>query len=797
MTARSLSLSWAWGMLILGLVLVGCSGDDGAPGADGPEGPEGPQGTPGNLAGPFLRSDLATTIEACAVCHGPGAAHDVDVVHGEGEDVLLPSVLDPIDASVDGFLLDGVPLVSQITDVTIGDPDTVTFDLMTEEHGAAVLGLVSFWNDSNRFVRFTVTQLLPGIPDSWVAYTRDTINDGSTRPDYDTGSALVDNGGGSYTLTLLTDIENVTGVSYDSNLTHRVAGQIGSGGAPIDPQNMVLDFVPTGKSVSNTRNIAVMDSCNECHDDLVFHGRRFKVEYCVQCHNPDLATGEGNMSFMTHRIHAAGSFAVLDNAISYNELTYPQDLKNCRKCHSAGASMGVTTTSEGDNWQNVPNKAACDGCHGEFEGDTFDNYHTGGPQSDNNGCSACHSASAIEGYHVTDNPSSHNPLLQANQREISYELVDADVVAGQAIITFRILSDGTPLDVTNLPSEFEDAAGIAFRYPGLLLAWAQPQDGILAPADFNNLGRRGAQPLSISLGALAPIDATSTIGSLSWDPAGKSNTATINVASSFPTVGTMRTVGLQGYLQQDLDDDGADDVSLHTPSKMVTVTGDDARRQIVDNNKCASCHEWFDGHGGNRVFTFGSTEQLICTMCHTTNTSSSGRTITTIDQRLTDSFDDWEAEHGPITHFDRNDPLTYPEDAQNLKDMIHGIHSEGFRTRDFEHVRGGRNGYWNWSHVTFPRGAETSNCQLCHLDDTYELPLDPNALPTTVRTTSVDDGDDPDSASVEGAFQGVPNQTDWVNTPMASACGFCHTWDQAVAHMRTMGGLLNDSAFAK
>ena len=31
MTARSLSLSWAWGMLILGLVLVGCTGDDGQP----------------------------------------------------------------------------------------------------------------------------------------------------------------------------------------------------------------------------------------------------------------------------------------------------------------------------------------------------------------------------------------------------------------------------------------------------------------------------------------------------------------------------------------------------------------------------------------------------------------------------------------------------------------------------------------------------------------------------------------------------------------------------------------------
>ncbi|MHC4816920.1 MAG: hypothetical protein ACYTF8_02500, partial [Planctomycetota bacterium] len=61
----------------------------------------------------------------------------------------------------------------------------------------------------------------------------------------------------------------------------------------------------------------------------------------------------------------------------------------------------------------------------------------------------------------------------------------------------------------------------------------------------------------------------------------------------------------------------------------------------------------------------------------------------------------------------------------------------------------------------------------------------------------VEDGDDPDSATVEGAFVGVPNATDWVNTPMASACGYCHTWSEAISHMQQNGGFLNESAFAK
>jgi len=783
MNARSLSwrwkgLGWAWVVLVLGLVLGGCDGDDGQPGADGADGPEGPQGPPGDLTGPFLRSHLDLANESCTVCHGEGGVAEIGSVHGEPVDVMLPSFLPPIDITEDAFMLEGVEIYSEITDVSMPGQPQVLFFVETADEGIPILGITN----ADRYVRFTITQLLPGTngdPDSWVAYTRDTVGDGSTDPDYDAGESLVDNGDGSYVFTFNTDVNNVSGVTYDGDLTHRVAGQIGSRSVPLQPQNLVFDWVPNGKSLV-TRNIAVMDSCNECHDDLVFHGRRFKVEYCVQCHNPDLAVGEGNMSFMTHRIHAAGDFAVLDNAISYAEVTYPQDLKNCRKCHDAGMPGGVTLTSEGDNWRNLPNKAACDGCHGVFEDDSFDNYHTAGPQATNAACAACHPPVDIERYHFTDNVTRHNPFIQAGQREIAYDLQDADVVSGQLIVNFRILSDGTELDLTNLPQDLL----IPGRYPGLLLAWAEPQDGISAPADFTNTGRRGAQPISISLGALSPPAVGSTIGTLSFS--GGVNTATINAASSFPAGGMMRTVGLQGYLQQDLDSDAGttdDVVSLHTPSEVVTVTKDDERRQVVDNTKCGNCHEWFEGHGGNRVY-----EIAICTMCHVPNQSSSGRTIVTPSQGLLDDFTD----HGPIPGVDPNNPLTYPEDAQNLKDMVHGIHSSGFRTRDYQHVRGGREGYYNWSEVTFPRGASTANCTLCHDGDSYEIPLGPNVLATTVRTTSVEDGNDPDNAAVEGAFQSVPNQTDWVNTPMASACGYCHTWDEAVNHMRQSGGFLND-----
>ena len=102
--------------------------------------------------------------------------------------------------------------------------------------------------------------------------------------------------------------------------------------------------------------------------------------------------------------------------------------------------------------------------------------------------------------------------------------------------------------------------------------------------------------------------------------AGGSCTATLN--DTFPAGAKMRAVGLQGYYSIDTTGDGEADYSLHTPSVVQPVAGDDVRRTVIDNNKCANCHEWFEGHGGNRVLNME-----ICVLCHVPNLSSSGREI--------------------------------------------------------------------------------------------------------------------------------------------------------------------------
>ncbi len=180
-----------------------------------------------------------------------------------------------------------------------------------------------------------------------------------------------------------------------------------------------------------TRDIVSTATCNECHDALVFHGRRYAVEYCVQCHNAD-----------------------------------DEDIP------------------DGGNWSESPNMQACGGCHNVF-GDNATGMHRGGAVTDNWLCTMCHPVEIIGGYHVMPNSTPNNLLLPDGQRDISYEMVSAPVDGKTNDVTdeFRLMSEDTAIDPTNLPTDLTDGMGAALRYPGLLLAYARPQDGIKKPAD--------------------------------------------------------------------------------------------------------------------------------------------------------------------------------------------------------------------------------------------------------------------------------------------------------------------------
>lgn len=653
----------------------------------------------------------------------------------------------------------GLTIPQDSIKVVIGRTTDVTFSV-TDAYGRPVVGIETLAEEDDRFVRFTLVKLVAGTngdSDSWSSYIRD--EDGV--PTYDSprqGGILALNPDNTYTYTFAYDVRG--DAAFDRTVTHRLGGQMGNSDAGLTALNIVFDFVPDKKPVTSTREISLTSACNECHGRLVIHGRRYEMGYCVTCHNPAcVVDGESfDMASMTHKIHAAdpeylgGDFA---------EVTYPQDLLNCRKCHD-GADEG---TPQGDNWKNKPSIDACGSCH------TGVNFATGEghpAQANNAACATCHPPTAIETAHLTANATPNNPNLPAGVPKIAYAISEVSVAGnGAPTITFAITADGSLVDVNNLPAGFSGS-------PSFLLAYALPQDGVAAPSDYNNLGRKAAQPRSVSIADIATGDKGSVTCS------GSSCTATLT--DTFPAGATLRAIGLQGYYSIDTTGDGESDYSLHTPSVVAPVPGDAVRRTVIDNNKCFNCHEWFEGHGGNRVLNME-----ICVLCHVPNLSSSGREIT-------EPSDEVVAALGP-------DTLTYPEATQNMKEMIHGIHASAVRTTDYEHVRNRNNGlYYNWSEVTFP--TDVGNCLVCHIDATedqpatYQLPLVENVLMTINRTTGVADGMDATQADVTTARETVPNGTDWVFTPATGACYSCHDSGEAVAHMTLNGGAIDQNRSA-
>ena len=137
--------------------------------------------------------------------------------------------------------------------------------------------------------------------------------------------------------------------------------------------------------------------------------------------------------------------------------------------------------------------------------------------------------------------------------------------------------------------------------------------------------------------------------------------------------------------------------------------------------------------------------------------------------------------------YDGDNPLGYPETGMALKQLVHGIHGAAMRTFPFEFVRNRLGGlYYNFSEVTFP--GILSNCETCHKPGTYKVDLPAGVLASTDITT---DGIGLTREGLLAARDSVPNDTDLVNSPTASACYLCHDNNPAAAHFGQNGGVID------
>lgn len=628
-------------------------------------------------------------------------------------------------------------------------------------------------------------------------------------------------------------------LTYDPTLTHRLVIQLsgaarGTGSntangvtvtptvAMKNPANVIYDFIPaTGKAVASTdtqRNIVDTANCNECHGKLQalgFHGgSRSDARFCVVCHTDQrkygiveatkTATGfsgstsridglaVGDFPAFIHRLHRGDELVKTGYNyanVRFNDVVYPIYIggggqRLCSKCHTK-----TDTAPQGDNWNAVPSRMACGSCHDGIDFATgagttnagATTGHGGGAKADDKTCSTCHAAADIKIYHLAENVTTHNPTVKAGLKNFTYEVSSASVNAttNAVSIKFRIKADGTAVTL-KAPAAAMAAPLDGFTGgPSFVLAYAMPQDGVTTPVDYNNLGRTNAQPISVSLANLLDSNRTTTTGTLSARDADGYYTANIvGTSVVFPVGAKLRAVALQGYFTQ-----VSPAAARHTISVVKAVTGDTARRVVVDPAKCGNCHEWFEGHGGNRVY-----ETQVCITCHVPGINSTGRGIS--DAALA-AYNFSAADNAKLTAWGFNKTLPsaalqFPVTTNNFKDMIHGIHAGKDRTTPFVDARDRTPSaitLLDMSKGAFPNIL--SNCEAaCHKPGSYSsVPAN-----TLASTYEYNNGTVPMTPAAYKLSFVQPNATDKVTTPFAASCVSCHDATTAQAHMQLNGG---------
>ena len=762
--------------LIVPLLFMGCGSDgsDGAKGADGATGATGATGPPGSGV---------VADETCALCHASGKAEAVAGVH------RINQTAGSIDVAITSVVF-GATTVDNTVPVTVN----FTF-AATDSAGDSITGIdlgtlaTTGSNAGNlAYLQFSLAKLVPGVSgdaDHWEGFIVRPTATGSG-PYYQGVPAGLTGTAPNYSYTFQDNAVRLADTGAIDNLVVRAALKVSS--IPIalftaDPYfdtslrrpvgTAILDVVKpagagtgTAPPTGTVKNDVSTAACNACHDPLGIHGgSRREVKLCVVCHNAKLETvagggwDNGNLVNLVHKIHTSQNLGALGD---FSTVGYPQAPNNCTTCHH-----GPDADNTYDNWKDVPTIEACGACHTNVNFATGTN-HLGGVQTTNALCAGCHPPTAIPGYHAAKEgapQTPNNPVLAAGLKNVAYAINAVTIDnTNAALVKFQIKIDNV---IANLGATGDNVARPAgfTGGPSFLFAYNLPQDGISAPADYNNLGKVAGQPQSVSIVGL-PITANDN----TW--------TTVKVTNAFPAGAKMRAVALQGYFTQ-TNAIGTDNVARHTISVQKAVTGDAVRRTVIKGigynaegvgtpTGCLECHEVFEGHGGNRV-----NDVQVCVMCHNPNLTTSGRTITAspINPAITALFG--------------TDPLAYPEVTNNFKELIHGLHAREMRVNEFVDIRNRLDGVLlRGEEVTYP--GDLSHCAKCHVGTTYQNVQVANGLLSTEKITTGVAGET--LAQINAARATVPNATDLVNTPTASACGYCHDTPATVSHFVTMGG---------
>lgn len=651
--------------------------------------------------------------------------------------------------------------------------------------------------------------------DTWVSYnaadnksSAGTESAATTTTPGATEGTLKDNGDGTYTYTFAKVIttEATSGTKYEADKTHRAVLIVSKSGNPFRPMDGWKDVIPaTGADVSGKNDKVNASSCMNCHSDFratvgttgMFHsGTRYEPHTCVACHNdqrrftstgtavtepamtasattPPTYKWTGNLSVLNgeavinypvfvHKIHMGEHLGMKPDragggggysGFQYDETAYPQDIRNCAKCHN-----GV---EKADNWKKVPSRRACGACHDQVSFEATApvgrKAHTGGAKADDTTCTLCHTEADITAKHMPVSkpetittgtlpaspdgqyvmsgwqadgtasgksctvaspctcttlapclPSANSAgaslagtgFVPTGAKKITYDVkeVAVDATTKNPKITFKLLKDGTDVDFGTYAAGTKTELMDGFvGSPSAYFAWSLPQDGLTAPADFN---------ASTSAYIKNVWNGTTTTASLTRDTATGYYTLTITNVT-IPATAKMLTGGIgytynmssaQPLTQTDIAAYAYSSTTkiggliVPAPNVWKAATGYTARRAIVETARCNKCH---DGLGVAPTFHSGQrNDGPTCSFCHNPNRVNGG----------------W---------------------AVNAKDIVHAIHGAEKRATPF--TWHGEIKAWK---VAYP--GILNNCSACHVDGSYDFSAtaSKNALPNLLYSTA-------------------------------------------------------------
>jgi OmcA/MtrC family decaheme c-type cytochrome len=777
-------------LIVAAMAVAGCSGDTGPGGPAGPAGPTGPGG--GNVANNNNGTKTITCTDGTSV-------------------IVQDAILDY--AAMTTAELEVSNMAAVITSISIPDDGRPVVKLkVSERHGMGVKNLAPggiSW-------RFALLKLDTGVNGSanetWVSYMG--ANSTSTAgTETATAAALTDNADGTYSYRF-TKVINAgiaaAGTTYEPTKPHRLVILMSASGNPFSPINLVKEFVPsTGADVTGQHEKFDPAACLECHTQFraiaggtgafgsgEFHsGGRYDVRTCVACHNDQrrfttlssttvgdaaissLGTWTGNLAIVNneavinlpvfiHKIHMGEELSLKGGnyvavAQPY-EVTYPQDVRNCVKCHRNPAPNNPAPLA--DNWKNQPSRRACGACHDNI---SFVSpppagrvLHGGGPQPNDSTCLlGCHTDGALGGdpaiVHKPVSPPNPNniylnPTTGTANTNAAYVAAAGYVPPGAKVITYEVST--VTLDASRHPQ-------ITFRFliadptanppvaaapvtlptfgtgptelipgfvgsPSAYFVYALPQDGITAPADFN--ASASGYIRNIWNGTATGAGA----GTLTGPDASSYYTVTLT-GVTIPANATMLTGGI-GYsysLGSAVPPGGAPAFSNNTqPFTQIDLATAKAFYPYTPNAS------GFAGKGGlivpppdkSLVATGFTARRAIvsnakCDACH-------------VALGVGPDFHAGQRNDSPTCAFCHRPNQSSSGWAANAKDFIHSIHAAEKRAVPFNwHAPSATEGYYK---VTYP--AVLNKCEMCHLAGTYDFSLSSTlgALPNMLMSTA-------------------------------------------------------------